>query len=259
MDTSPSRSRQERIDAAVARVFGRRRTMIRFTAADLPGSTVIDQDDVLSVRISASWLDAVDDDTLDHVLLTEGVHRAAHSRHAYNVATDAVMDLIVSDVRDASPSATSPVVDGGTPDATRIRVRKGNLDAYVVLDDLFGAYGPGTEAVASPSRARMFAEMVRRLEAEGYDVGEPVFVQSDLETRRPRTDGVADDAEAILGLGRRPDATLAGAPLLAKVPADALMAAGSPVAERFSRHDENDRWNRSRGRRDHGRRGHRGR
>jgi hypothetical protein len=255
---------QQRIDASILRVFGRDGSPIPFKAADLGPGTIVAQNSLLSVRISSKWVETVEDDMLDQVLRSEGLHRAAHSREAYNIATDAVIDHVIQDrYLVVTPADAAVILDDVDTDGmgTHVRITKGDLDLY------FGYPKDQVAMLGTTSGAELLADLVRRLEAEGYEVGEPVTLdlsgsmegQYDGDAIGRELDSIFVDRGFGSGNRRSRGVVLMQESIPQKLAARALMDAGSPVAERFSRQDENDRWNRSQGRRGNGRGGRRGR
>lgn len=255
---------QERIDASILRVFGRQGSPIPFKAADLGPDTVVTQNSLLTVHISSKWIETTEDDMLDQVLRSEGLHRAAHSREAYNIATDAVIDRVLWDrhlvVTPADVAIVMEDVDAQGM-GTHVRVTKGDLDLY------FGYPKDQIATLGTASGTDLLADIVRRLEAEGYEVGEPVTLDlSGSMEGRYDGDAIGRELDSLFvdrGFGpgnrRSRSVVLMQESIPHKLAARALMDAGSPVAERFSRQDENDRWNRSQGRRGNGKGGRRGR
>lgn len=255
---------QQRIDASILRVFGRDGSPIPFKAADLGPGTIVAQNSLLSVRISSKWVETVEDDMLDQVLRSEGLHRAAHSREAYNIATDAVIDHVIQDrYLVVTPADAAVILDDVDTDGmgTHVRITKGDLDLY------FGYPKDQVAMLGTASGAELLADLVRRLEAESYEVGEPVTLDlSGSMDGRYDGDAIGRELDSLFvdrgfgtGSRRSRGVVLMHESLPGKLAARALMDAGSPVAERFSRQDENDRWNRSQGRRGNGRGGRRGR
>lgn len=248
-------SPQERIDASLRRTYGPSCSRIRFDATTLPEGKVMVPTSRRSVAVSTSWIEGIDDTMLDSILVHECEHRAHQTSEEYNIAMDAIVThMIENDRHILASGSTTPETDGSTfVDASRFIHMRVEMNGDIM--DL--AIQPDrTDGLSEQERMEVIH---RRLEEAGYVVGEPVRFDAsrsmdahyDMPSISSEIDALTSELDRPLGIGRR----LGGAIVLLedeprrRMAAREMLAAGAPMVERFDRQDENDRWNRSRGRR----------
>lgn len=245
-------SPQERIDASVRRTYGPSGCRIRFDATTLPAGKAVVPTSPRSVSVSADWIEGIDDAMLDHVVVHECEHRLNQTREEYNVAMDAIVSDAIEADRYILASGTSdgrPLFDSSRFIQMRVTMNGDVLDFAVAPDE--------TDGLSEQERTD---EIRRRLEEAGYVVGEPVGLDTsrsmdghyDMPSILSEIDSLTRKRDGLLGIGRRPGGAVVlpeGDEPRRRMAAREMLAAGEPMVERFERQDENDRWNRSRGRR----------
>jgi len=273
---------QQRIDAILLTLEGGIASRIAIAFVAMPMDTgIMVEHDARTVHVSEAWVDASSDDMLRFTIMHEYAHRAAYRRMRYDAAGDAIVDWALGQDRCLASAGNDadPVGIVGEVDPTRFQHIVATGMSISSMDDQLDRFlhfrikNGSTEAILSldndvadgKTAEERMRELVERMTDAGYEISVIAPVRMDLSgSMIGHFDGPAISAELdeVLGLrmhGISPRnghsaVLIEGDMPLKRVAVRAMLAAGAPMAETFSRQDENDRWNRSQGRRGGGRR-----